>query len=161
MVDCGECHCGSIGDRGLFSSVVLSQVLAQSRGHTGPPLRGTGSVSTRLARLALARTQGNIGKTYHRPEGLLGNTAAAHATSPRARCCVVELASLVFWLQTVGADPLPFHRARHASSQRRRAIESRGDDTHYLYTASSHRRSVPTWCMARELEACRSRNLPT
>ena len=32
MVDCGECHCGGISDRGLFSSVVLSQVLARSRG---------------------------------------------------------------------------------------------------------------------------------
>ena len=48
MVDCGECHFGGIGDRGLFSSVVPSRVLTRSRGHTCRTLRGTGSVSTHL-----------------------------------------------------------------------------------------------------------------
>ena len=51
-VDCGECHCGCTRDRGLSPQCRPTQFHSRSRGHTCRTLRGTGSVSTRLVRLA-------------------------------------------------------------------------------------------------------------
>ena len=120
---------------------------------------------TRLVRLALARRRETLAVPRLRPEGLLGNTAAAHATSPRARCCVVELPSLCPELQTVGADPLPVVALRlrvpqgglDGSSPRATDIEEgraanssiRNRDVHFvdaihLWTFNCHRRDCRT-----------------
>ena len=103
MVDCGECHCWGMGDWGLFSSVVLSQLLARSRGHTCRTLRGTGSVSTHLVRLVFDEHR-DIGSGW----GPTGSTSQGPSTPRlmRQSMCVAVLPSLCLGLWTVGAGAL-------------------------------------------------------
>ena len=101
MVDCGVCHCGGIRDRGLFSSVVLTQVLSRSRGHSCRTLRGTGCVST-LLRVFLTITE----RRWQR----LGSHRHPRQPAPRLtrqQLCTAVLPPLRPGLRTVGADPLP------------------------------------------------------